>query len=180
MENKYKVGDIVTLREWEPQERERGLDSSGDIKSSTGKDFLIKLMKQYCGRRATIIKSFDRSYTLDIDNGNYFWTEEMIAHNFTYGEEIEVRCGGDTDWIKRKFVGFIDGVANPYYCVTETFKEKFTEGFTYHASNWALARKIVQKTEKELWLEQGLKKGFIDIQGVVCTKKYLNWLLNKI
>jgi len=53
MNPKFKVGDIVRVRDWEDLKEEIGLDEYGDIASNV---CFIKSMFQYCGKEFEIKK----------------------------------------------------------------------------------------------------------------------------
>lgn len=82
---KYKVGDKVKIRE----DLEIG-EMYGDWDCSTSMTF-------YGGMIATIVKCRDNSYYIDIDNGDYTWTDEMFAEQYEYtskfniGDKVRVR-----------------------------------------------------------------------------------------
>ena len=40
----------------------------------------VKDMKKFLGRTATIVRLCNSSYKLNIDNGLWFWTDEMLEN----------------------------------------------------------------------------------------------------
>lgn len=65
---KFKIGDKVKIRE----------DLVVDL--AYGCDVFISDMSEYCGKEATITDNCfkDGVYSLDIDDGVWYWTEEML------------------------------------------------------------------------------------------------------
>ena len=85
---KYKVGDRVRIKsiDWYNANK----DENGDIpliETTYSSYNFIKVMRGLCGKVMTI--SSDNSYYYDMveDNGEYFWTDEMIEG---LGEEEEI------------------------------------------------------------------------------------------
>ena len=144
---KYKIDETVTIREFEAMIRE------GVI--------LNYSIKQYCGRKARIVKVEKYRCKLDIDDGKWYWADDRIAHNFTYGEEIEVSDRGE-DCAKRIFVGFNDGATYPYTCVDSDHEDDFKNGREYGTCNWKHARKL-NKEIRELTLEEVAKLKGVDV-----------------
>lgn len=74
-EPKFKVGELVRIRQWDDMEKEFGLDADGDIKTYVS---FVTSMKPLCGKYAEIIS---------------------IAEN---GVEVNLKlfncCGLDTSW----------------------------------------------------------------------------------
>lgn len=72
---RYKVGDIARVRSlsWYNENK----DKRGAI--HTGSDYIfLKGMEVYCGRYATIIDVEDGGYRINIDNNDYYLTDEML------------------------------------------------------------------------------------------------------
>lgn len=63
---KYKVGDKVKIRE--------DLIVGNDY----GSDGFVEEMEQYKGKTATITGAFMGKYDIDIDDGDWSWTDEML------------------------------------------------------------------------------------------------------
>lgn len=51
-ETKFKVGELVRIRQWDDMEKEFGLDADGDIKTCVG---FVSSMKPLCGKYAKIV-----------------------------------------------------------------------------------------------------------------------------
>ena len=65
---KYKVGDIVTIRQDLKLHKEYGNDS------------VAKNMLNFTGKKATITKIYpDRDYKIDIDDNTWYWTDQMFV-----------------------------------------------------------------------------------------------------
>ena len=60
------VGDIVHIK--------NNLESGEDY----GTDTFVSEMAQYCGATATIVKLYNNEYILDVDDGDWCWTDEMF------------------------------------------------------------------------------------------------------
>lgn len=137
---KYKVGDIVTIREWEAMEREFGVNGNGDISNDISINF-INSMRGFCGQKMRITRSGEYFYNMENDEV-YSFTDEMIAHNFHYGEEIEVKDDISPNWFKAIFVGFIDGAQYSYAVVYDGCEEDFNEKRPFLTGYYKFARKI--------------------------------------
>ena len=61
-----KVGDKVTIRQWDDMAEEFGVDYDGDIKC---KNIFISDMRKYCGKTFTIVDIKGYLYTLSDDSG---------------------------------------------------------------------------------------------------------------
>lgn len=71
---RYKVGDKVTIRKDLVVKRYY-------CQNNTGFNVLfVKDMKKFLGRTATIVKVSNYTYSIDIDNGLWFWTDEMLEN----------------------------------------------------------------------------------------------------
>ena len=68
---RYKVGDIVQIRQWDDMVREFGVTAYGNI--SCRNWCFVREMKKYCGKKLQIthIRNFNDGYYLNIEN---FWT----------------------------------------------------------------------------------------------------------
>lgn len=143
---KYKVGDIVTIRQWDAMAREFGIGEDGAIKKDDGYIFL-KEMKYLCGAQVDIINVLDGNYRVrDLVNHDTWSIHDWaIAHNFTYGEEIDVSDDGinwESDgWL---FVGYIDGAEFRFTTTDKFGRKSFREKKEYDTWIWKYARKIVK------------------------------------
>jgi len=136
---KYQVGDKVLVRDWKAMEREYRVDDNDNIRTPVV--FFTKDMRRFCGQRVTIMKKYDTCYIVKEDNSNE-WTDEMLAHNFEYGEEIEVKDRWDLEWKKGIFVGWIDGAKSPYLIVAPGEDNSFKSGKQFQFYLYHYARKI--------------------------------------
>lgn len=70
---KYKVGDKVRIKSKEWYEANK--DSQGNITTLAS---FTQSMAVFCGRKANIAEIDKGTYRLDIDNGRFFWDDEMF------------------------------------------------------------------------------------------------------
>ena len=72
-DNKHKIGDKVKIcsLEWYNQNK----DELGCVDGFTPE------MTKYCGSVATITEEYFGVYSLDIDNGEWRWNDEMFEEN---------------------------------------------------------------------------------------------------
>lgn len=159
---KYKVGDKVRVRQWEAMKREFGLDSDGNIKLYPS---FITGMSGHCGEVGIISKVSGIGYSMG-NGGGFVWTDDMFeGYAFEYGDEIEVSsyegvCG--EGWVKRIYVGYIDGDYRPYCCVSSECDKEYEEGNTYDTGPWRFARPV----QKDV-IEVTLKKNGEVIDGPI-------------
>lgn len=154
---KYNVGDKVTIRKWEAMERQFVSNGKGGINLSAG--CFYRDMKEFCGRQLTIVEKGSRFthlenypacvgidyYKMKEDRGTRWWTDDMIEHNFTYGELILVNdCQLDIICTERVFIGYIDGAERPY-CTTSS--KIFNDIDFFGFGNYKYARKIENKVK---------------------------------
>ena len=72
---KHKVGDKVRIK---------SLDWYNNVNKTRNGffcDFTAK-MSEYCGKTSTIVKVGRCHYELDIDDGDWYWTDEMFDENY--------------------------------------------------------------------------------------------------
>ena len=71
---KHKEGDLVTIknRAWYDTNKE----ANGDI--DAGNETFVGHMAQYCGEDAIITSAEYGAYFLDVDEGEFYWTDEMF------------------------------------------------------------------------------------------------------
>lgn len=81
---KYKVGDRVRIR------------TDLIINNPYGKCCFIKEMDKYKGVEATINCILDNIYLLNIDNGKFLWTDDMLelAYEFKVGDMVKIIDAG--------------------------------------------------------------------------------------
>ena len=135
----YRIGDRVLVREWEAMKRGKEVTDGGSISEPRGYAF-SKDMRKFCGQRVTIGEIMKGCYRIKEDQYG-IWSDSMFAHNFEYGEEIEIRDGKRDDWDIRIFVGYIDGAPCPFYA---TNRREFELRKKFSIAYWYLARKIRQ------------------------------------
>lgn len=159
---KYNVGDKVTIRKWEAMERQFVSNGKGGIKLSAG--CFYRDMKEFCGRQLTIVEKGSRFthlenypacvgidyYKMKEDRGTRWWTDDMIEHNFTYGEEIEVRDSEYQEWHRCVFIGFLDGTSYPYHMAS---KDCFEGSDSFGCSSYKHARKIQQPDKVKITID---------------------------
>lgn len=75
---KYKVGDKVKIKSLDWYNANK--DNSGDIRCNSCS--FIDKMSCYCGYVATITGITERSYNIDVDNGKWFWSDDMFEGHF--------------------------------------------------------------------------------------------------
>lgn len=77
---KHKVGDKVRIK---------SLDWYNENKDINGYicGFTLK-MSEYCGKTATVVKVGCCHYELDIDDGDWYWTDEMFDENYNMERRI--------------------------------------------------------------------------------------------
>lgn len=74
---KYKVGDTVKIK----SDLKTNINYGGYNLNPTGS------MTEYLGKETTITKIRDgSSYDLDIDDGHYYWTDEMLEDIITFDQ----------------------------------------------------------------------------------------------
>ena len=74
---RYKVGDIVQIRQWDDMVKEFGVNYYGVIRCNNCG--FVREMKKYCGKKLRIIgiRNFNDAYYLN--TGNYWtFTSEMF------------------------------------------------------------------------------------------------------
>lgn len=82
---KYKVGDTIKTK----SDLKTDINYGGYMLNPTGS------MDKYLGKRATIIKIRDNtSYDLDIDDGHYYWTDEMLDDILTFSQLFQSPIDG--------------------------------------------------------------------------------------
>lgn len=74
---RYKVGNKVKVREWDDMIEEFGTDEDGDIDCNLG---FVEYMKKYCGKEMTVSRVLTGYYTLEEDEGEFAWTDDMLCN----------------------------------------------------------------------------------------------------
>lgn len=82
---KFKVGDLVRVREWDDMVRQFGTNSEGHIMCST---WFTSGMSRFCGGVYKISKITRSSYNLEGGNG-YFFSEDSLFPAIKYREYAE-------------------------------------------------------------------------------------------
>ena len=75
---KYKVGDKVRIKSKEWYDANKGSD--GETAPSTN---FLKSMVIFCGKEAVVTDIFDNCYSLNIDDGDYSWDDEMLEDSLS-------------------------------------------------------------------------------------------------
>lgn len=146
---KYKVGDTVKIR--------KDLIVNGHYYNDehTGVDYdsFAQGMKKYKGKIATITKCFSYDYKIDLDGGNYYWTDEMFedVEEFKVGDRVKCIKGAEycNNNLSEK-AGTIDEILD------ELFTIKFDDNIDGWNKNgvvgrfWNVPKELVEKiTDKE-------------------------------
>lgn len=110
---KYKVGDKVKIRE------------DLIVDNVYGSDSFAEEMAQYKGKTATITDVYRDKYEIDIDNGSWYWTDEMFEDKDNAVVESE-------DDIKAKTVdiGFY-----LEYCGQRVIENVYYGGYAYDSKH---------------------------------------------
>lgn len=97
-QEKYEIGDVVLIREWNDMEREYGLNKLGHIEISDGWRFPIE-RKLWCGKTAPISslannnpffkRNNEYEYNIAEFDPFFVFTPEMIAGKVVYDESTE-------------------------------------------------------------------------------------------
>jgi hypothetical protein len=105
---KYKVGDKVKIRE------------DLIVDNDYGSDGFTEEMERYKGKTATITDVYWDKYEIDIDDGNWCWTDEML--------EDDVSIAKSKDDVKAQTV---DIGYYLEYCGHKIIKNVYYGGYTY-------------------------------------------------
>ena len=73
---RYRVGDKVKVREWDDMVEEFGTDEDGGIDCNM---CFVEYMKKYCGKEMTVNRVLTGHYTLEEDEGEFAWTDDMLC-----------------------------------------------------------------------------------------------------
>lgn len=79
--NKYKKGDIVTVKTWEEMEKEYGIIYFPELNAgciNLEPFWFLPEMKKFCGEKVTIDFVFSSHYFIKEDEGLYAWTDSML------------------------------------------------------------------------------------------------------
>jgi hypothetical protein len=122
---KYKVGDKVRIKSIDWYNKNKDMNNWVSMKYST-KVFNLG-MSRLCGMTATIavIQEELGTYIIDIDNGRYFWSDEMFDE--TYNENKMKNKKVKITLPKNCEVDDVKAIVEDGYLVVEyTPKEKFS------------------------------------------------------
>ena len=72
---KYKIGELVLIKEWEDLASEYIVDEDGEIRLDGL--WFINSMKKYCGK-VFCIDSYEDGEFYKLENADYIWSDEMI------------------------------------------------------------------------------------------------------
>ena len=89
---KHKVGDKVRIKslDWYNENKDRFGSALG----------FMQEMSEYCGKTSTIVKVGCCHYELDIDDGDWYWTDEMFDENYNIEQKyfiIPIPSGYELD-----------------------------------------------------------------------------------
>lgn len=174
---KHKVGDIVTIREWDDMAEEFGLDGDRDIIISGPVIYFSKEMRKCCGKTKKIIKRDEEGYTVD-DEGWRF-SDEMFTD---WKGEVDVKNYKDVtlvDYMKKKkemfkSLGSVSGRCCVGICEKCGFRNKVSDCDTCH--DWEMnhpeeAARIVMEYEPEVdW-----RKVPVDAKVLVRNSEEAKW-----
>lgn len=105
--SRFKVGDLVCVREWDDMKKEFGLDSDGDIKCDI---CFSAYMRKYCGNVYKIVSVNGFQYGLE-DCSGWTFTDDMIypddfrREDLKDGMVVEYRDGRRRMFMGEHFVG---------------------------------------------------------------------------
>jgi len=88
---KFKVGDKVTVRQWDDMEKEYGLCSSGDSIPIPVCSF-VKNMELFCGKKVTIEEVYGNYYGIKEDDCHWCWTDEMFEESKISKNDFSFDC----------------------------------------------------------------------------------------
>ena len=73
---RYKIGEKVTIRQWDDMEKQFGLNRIGNIDCHC---VFIKDMDKYCGKTMTIRNFYVNYNYYEMENEPYYnWSEDMF------------------------------------------------------------------------------------------------------
>lgn len=115
----FKVGDTVTIRQWDDMAQEFGVNYCGDIKCEA---CFVRCMKKYCGKKFKIISSNNNIYRLEkCDTWNFSAemfeeSKENHARKFKVGDIVKAnKESNDRYGITNERNGFVGKVTKVYY-----------------------------------------------------------------
>ena len=125
---KYKVGDKVKIRslEWYNENK----DECGVV--FVDKQSFVKEMSEYCGMQANINYASEYRYSIDLDDGEWSWTDEMFEYNMEQKNKFEPfeRIIFRREHLKEKWTcGEFSHIEGEYYVLAgnECFKIEDTD-----------------------------------------------------
>ena len=166
---KYKVGDVVRVRQQKAIER---------INQNRAIPFGYRMIA-YCGKKMTIceVSAWGTYYHCKEDGGDWAWTDEMFeGYAFDYGQRIEV-SDSEIDWEEppRIYIGYIDGALYPYITVGVNSEEHFKNGEIFGVTGWRFARPIRKEPENRIKsILKSYKEDLIneeDVMTLICGKR---------
>ena len=84
MSRKFKVGDIVIIREWDDMKNEYGLDANGNICAGMG-DVFTPSMKNKCGKTYKIKSTNEETGLLRLYDCGWNIYTFMVKHSWENG-----------------------------------------------------------------------------------------------
>ena len=95
---KYKIGDIVKIKSQEWYDKNK--DECGRVHCEC---LFVDDMSEYLGKTAKIIEKYDNYYDLNIDGGQWTWTDEMFEDEDISNEDKNSETKKEIDWEQRRW-----------------------------------------------------------------------------
>ena len=134
-QERYDVGDIVLIRDWDDMEREYGLDKLGNIEIPDGWCFPIE-RKLWCGKTAPIsgLGHFGNEYLIAELAPFVVFTPEMIAGKVVDDESMkemeDITQNNKVAFNKKAIINAIDNISvNPDSAKTLAEMKEYLQGF---------------------------------------------------
>ena len=106
---KYKVGDKVRIKNLDWYNQNKDEDDNVPLIESTNSDYnFVEAMRGFCGKVMTISSVNSYYYDMAEDDGDYYWTDEMIEG---LAEETKPLTFGDS-WECPQGYQFVDENGN--------------------------------------------------------------------
>jgi len=138
----YKVGDTVTIRQWNDMKKEFGLNDGGGIKISNILNF-AKEMNKYCGKSLKIKAINNNDFKLNLGSGQTLnFSEEMFEKEKTL---FNLKVGDiviNSDKSPTKILGVHSG-ENPLYHLSGRDSTEY--GITHTAKDLVDCGYIIEK-----------------------------------
>lgn len=136
---KYKVGDRVQIKSIDWYNKNKDKDGNIPLIDYTNSNYnFTERMRGLCGKVMTISSANSHYYDMVEDNGEYFWTDEMIeglveetVHNKCTGSKVELSIKKGTK-VKHKTKGMIETIVG--LCKVKT-NGVWVEGVIYEGND---------------------------------------------